>query len=200
MSYMTFAVGTLDADKIVSSTPLVKSKFSALGATRVANSVVLTGEGAGSTIVTCSWDSMDISIAARAAFYQDAECQAMFAAGNWNPTNYGVAQLLAERGNGEGAYSVAVAAVSEVHAADMSEVLSDIIWPVASKHGVNGYRSLRMIAAGEQTGGYLNIFYTDSVDAYLASSAEMATNSDFLGFNANNGARIVGRQINRTVS
>jgi hypothetical protein len=57
-----------------------------------------------------------------------------------------------------------------------------------------------MIAAGEQTGGYLNIFYTDSVDAYLASSAEMATNSDFLGFNANNGARIVGRQINRTVS
>ncbi|MFQ3329173.1 MAG: hypothetical protein ACI85J_000902, partial [Candidatus Poriferisodalaceae bacterium] len=61
-------------------------------------------------------------------------------------------------------------------------------------------RSLRMIAAGEQTGGYLNIFYTDSVDAYLASSAEMATNSDFLGFNANNGARIVGRQINRTVS
>ena len=53
MSYMTFAIGTLDADKIVSYTPLVKSKFSALGATRVANSVVLTGEGAGSTVVTC---------------------------------------------------------------------------------------------------------------------------------------------------
>ena len=55
------------------------------------------------------------------------------------------------------------------------------------------------MAAGELTGSYLNIFYTDSVDGYLAASAELAQNADFVGFMADNGGRITGRTVSRSM-
>ena len=64
---------------------------------------------------------------------------------------------------------------------------------------MNGLRGLRMVAAGEQTGAIMNIFYTDSVDAYLATSSELASNSDFVSLMSDQEARIVDRAINRTI-
>ena len=73
------------------------------------------------------------------------------------------------------------------------------MWGVASNNGVNGMRSIRAVAAGDQTGSYLYIFYTDSVDGYLAASAELSQNAQFVGFMADNGGRITNRTISRTM-
>ena len=104
-----------------------------------------------------------------------------------------------ERGNGEGPFTVGVNGVSENHDPKLGEELTDLVWGVVSGHGINGMRSLRAIAAGEQTGTYMNIFYTDSLDSYMAASASLAANSDFVGMMMSNGGRIVSRQINRTM-
>ena len=81
----------------------------------------------------------------------------------------------------------------------LNKQLNELVWGVASNHGVNGMRSLRAVAAGEQTGSYLNIFYTDSVDGYLAASAELSQNAEFVGFMTDNGGRITNRSINRSM-
>ncbi|MEC9059915.1 MAG: hypothetical protein VX410_10335 [Actinomycetota bacterium] len=179
--------------------PLVKEKLTALGASRVSSSLILTGELAGAGIATSSWDSVDASIAGRAALYADPEAQSAFGAASWSPIMLNVGQVLHERGNGEGAYSIGVAAVSENHDPALNEQLTDLVWGVASNNGVNGMRSIRAVAAGDQTGSYMNIFYTDSVDGYLAASAELSQNAEFVGFMADNGGRITNRTVSRTM-
>ncbi|MDP7068055.1 MAG: hypothetical protein QF637_10570 [Acidimicrobiales bacterium] len=199
MSYMVFSVGSADMSHIGTLAPLVKEKLTALGASRVSSSLILTGELAGAGIATSSWDSVDASIAGRAALYADPEAQSAFGAASWSPIMLNVGQVLHERGNGEGAYSIGVAAVSENHDPALNEQLTDLVWGVASNHGVNGMRSIRAVAAGDQTGSYMNIFYTDSVDGYLAASAELSQNAEFVGFMADNGGRITNRTVSRTM-
>jgi len=196
---MVFSVGSADMSHIGTLAPLVKEKLMALGSSRVTSSLILTGELAGAGIATSSWDSVDASIAGRAALYADPEAQSAFGAAGWSPLALNIGQVLGERGDGEGAYSVGVSAVSANHDPALNDQLSDLVWGVASNHGVNGMRSLRAVAAGDQTGSYLNIFYTDSVDGYLAASAELSQNAEFVGFMANNGGRITNRSINRSM-
>ena len=199
MSYMVFSVGSVDMSHIGTLAPLVKEKLMALGASRVSSSLILTGEIAGAGIATSSWDSVDASIAGRAALYADPEAQSAFTTASWSPLVLNVGQVLHERGDGEGAYSVGVAAVSDNHDPALNEELTDLVWGVAANNGVNGMRSIRAVAAGDQTGSYLNIFYTDSVDGYLAASAELSQNAKFVGFMADNGGRITNRTISRTM-
>jgi len=196
---MVFSVGSADMSHIGTLAPLVKEKLTALGASRVSSSLILTGELAGAGIATSSWDSVDASIAGRAALYADPEAQSAFGAASWSPIMLNVGQVLHERGNGEGAYSIGVAAVSENHDPALNEQLTDLVWGVASNNGVNGMRSIRAVAAGDQTGSYMNIFYTDSVDGYLAASAELSQNAEFVGFMADNGGRITNRTVSRTM-
>ena len=63
--------------------------------------------------------------------------------------------------------------------------------------GVNGYRGVSMVAAGEMTGAYGNLFYTDSVDAVVNASANpspaMASLMQRLG------VAVVNRVITRTI-
>jgi hypothetical protein len=199
MSYMTFSVGTMDASHIPTMAPLVTSKLEALGSSRARGALVLTGELTGAAIASSTWDSVDTAFAARAALYADSEAVAAFGAANWVPLGFFVSELQHERGNGEGPFTVGVNGVSENHDPKLGEELTDLVWGVVADHGINGMRSLRAIAAGEQTGTYMNIFYTDSLDSYMAASASLAANSDFVGMMMNNGGRIVSRQINRTM-
>ncbi|MEC7874871.1 MAG: hypothetical protein VX823_10395 [Actinomycetota bacterium] len=199
MSYMIFSIGNADWSHIGTLAPLVKEKLMAQGSTRVTSTMVLTGDLAGAGIATSTWDSVDAGIAGRAALYADPEAQSVLGAAGWTPIALNIGQVLGERGDGEGAYSVGVSAVSANHDPVLTDQLTDLVWGVASNHGVNGMRSIRAVAAGELTGSYLNIFYTDSVDGYLAASAELAQNADFVGFMADNGGRITGRTVNRAM-
>lgn len=199
MSYMVFSVGSADMSHMGTLAPLVKEKLMALGSSRVTSSLILTGELAGAGIATSSWDSVDASIAGRAALYADPEAQSAFGTAGWSPIALNIGQVLGEHGNGEGAYSIGVSAESANHDLALNKQLNELVWGVASNHGVNGMRSLRAVAAGEQTGSYLNIFYTDSVDGYLAASAELSQNAEFVGFMTDNGGRITNRSINRSM-
>ena len=63
----------------------------------------------------------------------------------------------------------------------------------------NGFRSVRMVAAGEMTGATLNIFYTDSVDGFLAGSAASLTDQEFQAARAELGGEIHDRIVSRMV-
>ena len=199
MSYMTFSVGSMDASHAATMASLVTGKLEALGSSRARGSIVLTGELTGAAIASSTWDSVDTAFAARSALYADAEAVSAFGAANWVPLGFFVSELQHERGDGEGPFTVGVNGVSENHDPKLGEELTDLVWDVVSGHGINGMRSLRAIAAGEQTGTYMNIFYTDSLDSYMAASMSLATNNDFIGMMSSNGGRIVSRQINRTM-
>ena len=58
---------------------------------------------------------------------------------------------------------------------------------------------VRMVAAGEQTGAYVNLFYCDSVDAYFAGSAAAWADAGFVAQAQKIGAQIVDRLISRMV-
>jgi len=63
--------------------------------------------------------------------------------------------------------------------------------------GVNGYRGLSMVAAGEMTGSYGNLFYTDSVDAVVNASSNPSPAMGSLMQRL--GVTVVNRTITRTI-
>ena len=64
-------------------------------------------------------------------------------------------------------------------------------------HGINGFRQVQLVAAGETTGAYINLFYTNSVDAYLAGSAAAWSDPGFVAVSQKIGATIVDRLISK---
>ena len=68
---------------------------------------------------------------------------------------------------------------------------------ILSKHGVNGMRFLHSIAGGEMTGAWLNVTYTDSVDALMAGSREVFTDPEVLANMAKSNIQLVSRSISR---
>ena len=56
-----------------------------------------------------------------------------------------------------------------------------------------------MVAAGEVTGAFLNIFYTDSVDGFFTGSAESVTDQEFQTARAEVGGEIHDRIVSRMV-
>ena len=199
MSYMMFSMGTMNPSHVEAGSSMVKAKLAGLGSSRVSTTISITGVTTGASVVASTWDSVDAGIAGRAGLYADQEMAAVMQAGGWTPLNFAIGEITSERGNGEGAYTVAVFGQADRPAFDRTDEMADLLWGIASKNGVNGLRGLRMVAAGEQTGAIMNIFYTDSVDAYLATSSELASNSDFMSLMSDQEARIVDRAINRTI-
>ena len=189
-----------DVSSVSENVELARRLYEAEGASRVAGSIALTGQNVGSFTLSTMWDSSDACFAARAKVSAAPEIQAAMAAAQAQPLSFAVGTITGERGNCEGRHVVAVVGSSSNPTDEGRQRLYDVTERLLVGNGAcNGFRSVRMVAAGEMTGATLNIFYTDSVDGFLAGSAASLTDQEFQTARAELGGEIHDRIVSRMV-
>lgn len=200
MAFMAFSQMSGDMTSVSENVELARRLYGAEGASRVAGSIALTGQNVGSFTLSTMWDSSDACFAARAKVSAVPEIQAAMAAAQAQPLSFAVGTITGERGNCEGSHVVAVVGSSSNPTDEGRQRLYDVTERLLVGNGAcNGFRSVRMVAAGEMTGATLNIFYTDSVDGFLAGSAASLTDQEFQTARAELGGEIHDRIISRMV-
>ena len=189
-----------DVSSVSENVELARRLYEAEGASRVAGSIALTGQNVGSFTLSTMWDSSDACFAARAKVSAAPEIQAAMAAAQAQPLSFAVETITGERGNCDGSHVVAVVGSSSNPTDEGRQRLYDVTERLLVGNGAcNGFRSVRMVAAGEMTGATLNIFYTDSVDGFLAGSAASLTDQEFQTARAELGGEIHDRIVSRMV-
>ena len=200
MTFMAFSQMSGDMTSVSENVELARRLYEAEGASRVAGSIALTGQNVGSFTLSTMWDSSDACFAARAKVSAAPEIQAAMAAAQAQPLSFAVGTITGERGNCEGSHVVAVVGSSSNPTDEGRQRLYDVTERLLVGNGAcNGFRSVRMVAAGEMTGATLNIFYTDSVDGFLAGSAASLTDQEFQAARAELGGEIHDRIVSRMV-
>ena len=189
-----------DMSSVSENVELARRLYEAEGASRVAGSIALTGQNVGSFTLSTMWDSSDACFAARAKVSAAPEIQAAMAAAQAQPLSFAVGTITGERGNCEGSHVVAVVGSSSNPTDEGRQRLYDVTERLLVGNGAcNGFRSVLMGAAGEMTGATLNIFYTDSVDGFLAGSAASLTDQQFQTATAELGGESHDRIVSRMV-
>ena len=200
MTFMAFSQMSGDVSSVSENVELARRLYEAEGASRVAGSIALTGQNVGSFTLSTMWDSSDACFAARAKVSAAPEIQAAMAAAQAQPLSFAVGTITGERGNCEGSHVVAVVGSSSNPTDEGRQRLYDVTERLLVGNGAcNGFRSVRMVAAGEMTGATLNIFYTDSVDGFLAGSAASLTDQESQAARAELGGEIHDRIVSRMV-
>ena len=200
MTFMAFSQMSGDVSSVSENVELARRLYEAEGASRVAGSIALTGQNVGSFTLSTMWDSSDACFAARAKVSAAPEIQAAMAAAQAQPLSFAVGTITGERGNCDGSHVVAVVGSSSNPTDEGRQRLYDVTERLLVGNGAcNGFRSVRMVAAGEMTGATLNIFYTDSVDGFLAGSAASLTDQEFQTARAELGGEIHDRIVSRMV-
>ena len=188
-----------DLSNIGEDFAIAREKYTSHGAQRVSASVALTGASAGSLTLTTIWDSADACFSARAAVTSDPDVQAMLARNQSEPIGFMLGQITGEIGTCEGSMGVGVLATATDNSQEAIDAVLAVQDRIIVSPGNNGMRQVRMIAAGEMTGVYANIVYTEPVDAYFNASAAAWQDSEFVALSQKIGAQIIDRSVFRTV-
>tara|TARA_Y100001970_G_C14060146_1_gene763740 strand:- start:472 stop:1062 length:591 start_codon:yes stop_codon:yes gene_type:complete len=196
---MFFTVGDGDTSKagdlVAAAAPIMKDA----GASYVRGSVALTGEMTGKGIVSSIWDSIDAYYEHRHLWITDPGVVAAMEAAGSVPLMTNVGQILDERGDCDGPYTVAVQQTATDHSLETTKRIMDVVEGNLLGNGVNGARAVRGLAAGQGTGTYLGIFYVDSLDAYAGGIQGLYVNADFQAAAASSGLTVVERSFSRKV-
>ena len=200
MTFMAFSQLSGDMSSVLENVELASRLYGAEGASRVAGSVALTGPNVGSFTLSTMWDSSDACFAAREKVLGSTEMQTAMTAAQAQPLSFSIGTVFGERGNCEGSHVVAVVGSSSNPTDQGRQKLYDVTERLlVGNSACNGFRSVRMVAAGEITGAFLNIFYTDSVDGFLVGSAASLTDQEFQAARAEVGGEIHDRIVSRMV-
>jgi len=148
---------------------MIRPKLEAVGADYVVvQEGISSGSQTGMFTVGSRWASVDQGLAGLADFYADAEVAAFLAANPVDVGFRGTGVVDAERGDPSGGFTVTLSALMTNFDASTADAFYDDAHSILSEAGVNGMRMIRWIAAGELSGSWAALFYTDSIDAYMA--------------------------------
>lgn len=174
---------------------LVRPKLGAAGASYVAAHETLVGGIPGEWAIGSRWDSLDTGLAALAAFYQDPDVVAALDAAPAEVVGRAIGTVEGEQGDNSGAYAFAIA--STLATPDPSRI-ADLVGDMhahISDHGCNGVRLIRLVAAGEATGAWITVMYTDSMDSAFDAIAATYSNDAMMDHFQALGIQITGRTI-----
>jgi len=148
---------------------MIRPKLEAVGADYVVvQEGISSGSQTGMFTVGSRWASVDQGLAGLADFYADAEVAAFLDANPVDVGFRGTGVVDAERGDPSGGFTVTLSALMTNFDASTADAFYDDVHSILSEAGVNGMRMIRWIAAGELSGSWAALFYTDSIDAYMA--------------------------------
>ena len=175
---------------------MIRPKLEALGAQYVvAQESIAAGPQMGVFTMGSRWSSIDRGFTALDEFYADPEVIATLAATPVQPVGRMAGVVEAERGNPSGTYTVAFSSSLENFDRSQSEDFYDTVSSIMIGAGVNGMRMIRWVAAGELTGSWAALFYTDSLDAYMAGIGELYAEPKATSVMAQWGMRPLSRTI-----
>ncbi|MGA1766776.1 MAG: hypothetical protein ACO4CE_10230, partial [Ilumatobacteraceae bacterium] len=175
---------------------MIRPKLEAAGADYVVvQEGISSGSQTGMFTVGSRWSSVDQGVAGLGAFYADPEVAAFLASTPVDVAFRGTGIVDAERGNPNGAFTVVLSAVMSNYDPSSANAFYDDVHTILAAAGVNGMRMIRWIAAGELSGSWAALFYTDSIDQYMAGFAALYADESIVSRMAGYGFNPLSRSI-----
>ena len=175
---------------------MIRPKLEAFGADYVVvQEGISSGSQTGMFTVGSRWASVDQGLAGLADFYADAEVAAFLAANPVDVGFRGTGVVDAERGDPSGGFTVTLSALMTNFDASTADAFYDDVHSILSEAGVNGMRMIRWIAAGELSGSWAALFYTDSIDAYMTGFNGLYANESIVSRMGSYGFNPLSRAI-----
>ncbi|MGA0220413.1 MAG: hypothetical protein ACO3SQ_02335 [Ilumatobacteraceae bacterium] len=181
---------------IASIGSMIRPKLEAAGADYVVvQEGISSGSQTGMFTVGSRWSSVDQGVVGLGAFYADPEVAAFLASTPVDVAFRGTGIVDAERGNPNGAFTVVLSAVMSNYDPSSANAFYDDVHTILAAAGVNGMRMIRWIAAGELSGSWAALFYTDSIDQYMAGFAALYADESIVSRMAGYGFNPLSRSI-----
>ena len=158
---------------------------------------MLGGEQAGIVMISFDWDSIDTAMSGLTAMNNEERVVSAFKAAGVVPQGRSLMQIDQERGVPEGSYFSAIMMTgSPIPPGDQAKDM-DRNYGILSNYSVTGMRLMQAVAAGEMTGSYLNVTYTNSLDQLMVGSKEVFSNPEMLAQMQKHSIRVHRRSISR---
>ena len=158
---------------------------------------MLGGEQAGIVMISFDWDSIDTAMSGLTAMNNEERVVSAFKAAGVVPQGRSLMQIDQERGVPEGSYFSAIMMTgSPIPPADQARDM-DRNYGILSNYSVTGMRLMQAVAAGEMTGSYLNVTYTNSLDQLMIGSKEVFSNPEMLAQMQKYNIQVHRRSISR---
>tara|TARA_B110000459_G_scaffold187677_1_gene220218 strand:+ start:217 stop:825 length:609 start_codon:yes stop_codon:yes gene_type:complete len=158
---------------------------------------MLGGEQAGIVMISFDWDSIDTAMSGLTAMNNEERVVSAFKAAGVVPQGRSLMQIDQERGVPEGSYFSAIMMTgSPIPPGDQAKDM-DRNYGILSNYSVTGMRLMQAVAAGEMTGSYLNVTYTNSLDQLMVGSKEVFSNPEMLAQMQKHNIQVHRRSISR---
>ena len=193
---MSYSISTryqvADPSALIEKAPAIREKAIAAGAEGAALiQPIAAGPHVDVMLALTVWNSVDAGIEGLGKLYADPDIEALR---DGNPTlDRSISKLMASYGDIDGQYI----GVTRFTASEMSERGVAIAWEKGKAQGITAIRASHCIAGGDNVGSYRAMFFTNSLDAWAQTIAELRADDEYLSEMARVNFEVVFRGIAR---
>ena len=164
-----------DPSALIENAPVMREKAIAAGAEGAALiQPIAAGPHVDVMLALTVWNSVDAGIEGLSKLYADPAIQSLR---EGNPTlDRSISKLMASYGDIDGQYI----GVTRFTASEMSERGVAIAWEKGKAQGITAIRASHCIAGGDNVGSYRAMFFTNSLDAWAETIAELLADDEYL--------------------
>ena len=164
-----------DPSALIENAPVMREKAIAAGAEGAALiQPIAAGPHVDVMLALTVWNSVDAGIEGLAKLYADPDIQSLR---EGNPTlDRSISKLMASYGDIDGQYI----GVTRFTASEMSERGVAIAWEKGKAQGITAIRASHCIAGGDNVGSYRAMFFTNSLDAWAKTIADLLADNEYL--------------------
>ena len=164
-----------DPSALIENAPVMREKAIAAGAEGAALiQPIAAGPHVDVMLALTVWNSVDAGIEGLGKLYADPAIQSLR---EGNPTlDRSISKLMASYGDIDGQYI----GVTRFTASEMSERGVAIAWEKGKAQGITAIRASHCISGGNNVGSYRAMFFTNSLDAWAQTIAELMADDEYL--------------------
>ena len=181
-----------DPSALIENAPVMREKAIAAGAEGAALiQPIAAGPHVDVMLALTVWNSVDAGIEGLGKLYADPAIQSLR---EGNPTlDRSISKLMASYGDIDGQYI----GVTRFTASEMSERGVAIAWEKGKAQGITAIRASHCISGGNNVGSYRAMFFTNSLDSWAQTIAELMADDEYLSEIARTNFKPVFRGIAR---
>ena len=181
-----------DPSALIENAPVMREKAIAAGAEGAALiQPIAAGPHVDVMLALTVWNSVDAGIEGLGKLYADPDIQSLR---EGNPTlDRSISKLMASYGDIDGQYI----GVTRFTASELSERGVAIAWEKGKAQGITAIRASHCISGGNNVGSYRAMFFTNSLDAWAKTIAELMADDEYLSEIARTNFKPVFRGIAR---
>ena len=164
-----------DPSALIKKAPEIREKIVAAGAEGAALiQPIAAGPSVGTMAALSVWNSVDAGIEGLGKLYADPDIEALR---EGNPTlDRSISKLMMSFGDIDGQFI----GVTRFTASELSERGVAIAWEKGKAQGISAIRASQCIAGGDNVGSYRAMFFTNSLDAWAQTIAELQADDEYL--------------------